>query len=163
MSEIPLFEEQHEVVQADCDLYAQKLMLGSLKPVPWQGSYSYTLSSDSGRIIQFRSQASPLDETMSKLAKEVHGHLAPATIYRGCMPNSSLTIWEMEALPGKGHPYSIESLTPAKQDATVVGLAKWVSSHTKWIFISLYIIADSMQHRGGSLKLPPKTDATLYD
>lgn len=42
---------------------------------------------------------------MTALAKAVHRHVAPATTYQGLMPNSSVSIWIMEALPGTGRLY----------------------------------------------------------
>ena len=119
-----LFQTQKEVTQGDCIAYAQTLMGTSVKPVLWQGFHSYTLLSESGCIIQFRSKDSPLDISMTTLAKEVHRHVAPATAYQGLMPNSSVSIWIMEALPGTGYLFTYSSLTVAKMDQIVIDLAK---------------------------------------
>lgn len=119
-----LFETQNEVTQDDCVAYAQNLAKTSVKPMPWQGFHSYTLVSKSGLIVQFRSRASPLDISMVTLAKAVHRHIAPATTYQGLMPNSSVSIWVMEALPGTGYLFARSRITVAKQDATIIDLAK---------------------------------------
>jgi hypothetical protein len=119
-----LFETQNEVTQDDCDTYAQNLVKGSVTPMPWQGFHSYTLRSNSGLIIQFRSKASPLDSSTTKLAKQVHGRLAPATTYHGLMPNSSVSVWVMEIIAGVGYMFTASTITTAKLDITVTDFAK---------------------------------------
>lgn len=119
-----LFETQNEVTQDDCVMYAQNLVKSCMKAVPWQGFHSYTLVSVSGLIVQFRSKASPLDISMTTLAKAIHRHVAPATTYHGLMPNTSVSIWVMEALPGVGYLFTFSSTTVAKQDALTIDLAK---------------------------------------
>jgi hypothetical protein len=119
-----LFETQNEVTQDDCDKYARNLVKGSVTPMPWQGFHSYTLQSNSGLIIQFRSNASPLDSSTTKLAKKVHGHLAPATTYHGLMPNSSVSVWVMEIIAGVGYLFTASTITTAKLDITVTDFAK---------------------------------------
>lgn len=119
-----LFETQNEVTQGECVAYAQDLVGTSVRPVPWQGFHSYTLVSESGLIVQFRSKSSPLDISMTALAKAVHRHIAPATTYQGLMPNSSVSIWMMETLPGIGYLFIFNSITMAKLDTTVIDLAR---------------------------------------
>ncbi len=119
-----LFKTQNEVTQDDCVAYAQNLVGTSMEPVPWQGFHSYTLVSDSGLIVQFRSKSSPLDISMTALAKAVHRHVAPATTYQGLMPNSSVSIWMMEALPGTGYLFTFSRITVGKLDTTITDLAK---------------------------------------
>jgi hypothetical protein len=97
---------------------------GSVTPVPWQGYHSYILQSNSGVIIQFRSKALPLDISTTKLAKQVHGHLAPATVYYGLMPNSSVSVWVMEIIVGVGYLFTASIITIAKLDIMVIDLAK---------------------------------------
>ncbi|CZR52122.1 uncharacterized protein PAC_01999 [Phialocephala subalpina] len=125
-----LFETQDEVTQDDCDAYARNLVKGSLTPVPWQGFHSYTLRSNLGLIIQFRSKASPLDSSTTKLVKQVHGHLAPATTYHGLMPNSSVSVWIMEIIAGVGYMFTASTITTAKLDITVADFAKFYA--TSW-------------------------------
>lgn len=122
-----LFETQNEVTQDDCLKYAQILVKGSVSPVPWQGYHSYTLLSALGVIVQFRSKASPLDISMTTLAKAIHRHVAPSTTYHGLMPSSSVSIWVMEALPGVGYLFTYSSTTVAKQDTTVIDFARLVA------------------------------------
>ncbi|MCJ1377791.1 hypothetical protein MMC17_000887 [Xylographa soralifera] len=126
-----LFETQNEVTQDDCDTYAQNLVKGSVTPVPWQGFHSYTLRSNSGLIIQFRSKASPLDSSTTKLAKQVHGHLAPTTTYHGLMPNSSVSVWVMEIIAGVGYLFTASTITTAKLDITVTDFAKFYAASWK--------------------------------
>ncbi|KIW38196.1 hypothetical protein, variant [Exophiala oligosperma] len=126
-----LFETQNEVTQDDCDTYAQNLVKGSVTPMPWQGFHSYTLRSNSGLIIQFRSKASPLDSSTTKLAKQVHGHLAPATTYHGLMPNSSVSVWVMEFIAGVGYLFTASTITTAKLDITVTDFAKFYAASWK--------------------------------
>lgn len=126
-----LFETQNEVTQEECDTYAQNLVKGSVTPMPWQGFHSYTLRSNSGLIIQFRSKASPLDSSTTKLAKKVYGHLAPATIYHGLMPNSSVSIWVMEIIGGVGYLFTAGTITTAKLDITVADFAKFYAASWK--------------------------------
>jgi hypothetical protein len=59
-----LFETQDEVTQNEYDAYARSLTKSSVTPLPWQGFHSYTLLSASGIIVQFRSSASPLDNSL---------------------------------------------------------------------------------------------------
>jgi len=120
-----LFETQNEITQDDCGASAQNLVGTSVEPVPWQGFHSYTLVSGSGGlIVQFRSESSPLDISMTALAKAVHRQVAPATTYQGLMPNSSESIWIVEALPGTGYLFTFSKMTIAKLDTTVTDLAK---------------------------------------
>ncbi|KAH0333138.1 hypothetical protein KCU81_g9958, partial [Aureobasidium melanogenum] len=59
--------------------YAEKVVGGAVCPLKWQGYYSYTVESEDGRtVIQFRSDQSPLDDEIVKLAKRVHPNLVPA-------------------------------------------------------------------------------------
>ena len=119
-----LFETQNEISQIECVTHAQNLVGSSVEPVPWQGFHSYTLLSEPGQIIQFRSEASPLDISMTTLAKTIHPSVAPATTYHGLMPNSSVSVWVMEALPGIGYLFIFSSITAAKVDTLVSDLAK---------------------------------------
>lgn len=119
-----LFQTQNEVTPDNCITYAQTLIGTIVKPVLWQGFHSYTLLSGSGYIIQFRSKDSPLDILVTTLAKEVYKHITPAIIYKGLMPNSSVSVWIIEALPGIRYLFTYSSLTVAKIDQIVIDLAK---------------------------------------
>ena len=121
---VVLFETQKDMTENECVQYAQQLTKSSVDPVPWQGYHSYTLLAKSGVIVQFRSQASPFDVRMTTLAKETHGSLASTTTYQGTMPNSTVTIWVMEALPGVGYLFTHCNTTAAKRDVTVIDLAR---------------------------------------
>ena len=61
---------------------------------------------------------------MTALAKAVHGDVAPATLYLGLMPNSSVSVWIMQRLPGVGYLFTWGDITLAKVDAVVIGLAR---------------------------------------
>ena len=61
---------------------------------------------------------------MTALGKADHRHLAPANNYLGLMPNSSVSIWTIEALPGTGYLFMFGSITTAKLDITVIDLAR---------------------------------------
>ena len=121
---ILLFEEQQDITEDDCVQYAQNLTKSLVHPVPWQGCHSYTVLSKSGVIVQFRSQASPLDIRMTTLAKDTHGHLAPSTSYEGTMPNSTVTIWIIETLPGVGYLSTYRNTTAAKRDIIAMDMAR---------------------------------------
>lgn len=123
-----LFITQDEVTQEECDEYAQRLTNSTVTAMPWQGCHSYTILTDSGVIVQFRSKDSPLDISTAELAKTTHRHLAPTTTYHGFMQKSSVTVWQMEALPGTGYLFTISSLTPAKQEATITDMARYATS-----------------------------------
>jgi hypothetical protein len=122
-----LFTTQDEVTQEECDAYAQKLTNSTVTVLPWQGHHSYTMLTASGIIVQFRSKASPLDISVAELAKTTHRHLAPTTTYHGFMHKSSVTVWLMELLPGTGYLFTVSSLTPAKQEATITGMARYAT------------------------------------
>ena len=121
---VVLFESQKDITENECVRYAQQLTNSSVDPVPWQGCHSYTLLAKSGVIVQFRSQASPFDVRMTTLAKETHGSLAPTTAYRGTMPNSTVTIWVMDDLPGVGYLSTYSKTTVAKRDVIVIDMAR---------------------------------------
>ena len=121
---VVLFETQKDITENECVQYAQQLKNSSVDPVPWQGYHSYTLLAKSGAIVHFRSQASPFDVRMTTLAKETHGCLAPTTTYQGTMPNSTVTIWVMDALPGVGYLSTYCHTTAAKRDVIVVDMAR---------------------------------------
>lgn len=125
-----LFTTQDELTQEACDAYAQRLTKSTVTALPWQGYHSYTLLANSGVIVQFRSKDSPLDISTVEHAKKIHGSLAPATTYHGLMDKSSVTVWLMEALPGTGYLFTVGSLTPAKQEATMTGMARYVAGNT---------------------------------
>ena len=61
---------------------------------------------------------------MTILAKTIHPYLAPATTYYGPMPNSSVSVWIMGALPRIGYLFIYSSITAAKVDTLVSDLAK---------------------------------------
>ena len=65
-----------------------------------------------------------VDTTITTLAKKIHGRTAPDTTYEGLMPDSMVSIWIMEALPGVGFLFTWENTTAAKQDGTVRDLAR---------------------------------------
>lgn len=109
-----LFETQNEVTRNGRLQYAQNLVRSSVNRMPWQGYHSYTFLSESGFIVQFRSEKSPLDISMTTLAKGIQRHIAPATLYQGLMPNRSVSIWIMEALPGVGQLSTVSDTTEAK-------------------------------------------------
>ncbi|KAG9229004.1 hypothetical protein BJ875DRAFT_524635 [Amylocarpus encephaloides] len=90
-----------------------------------------SLRSNTGLIIRFRSKASPLDSSTTKLAKQVHGHLAPATTYHGFMRNSSVLVWVMEIIAGVGYWFTSCTITTAKLDITVADFAKFYSASWK--------------------------------
>ena len=81
---------------------------GLCKSSTSQGCHSYTLLSESGSIVQFRSKASSLDISTTTLAREIHLHIASTTTYQGLMPNSSVSIWVMETFPGVWIPLHIQ-------------------------------------------------------
>ncbi|RFU28929.1 hypothetical protein B7463_g7424, partial [Scytalidium lignicola] len=124
-----LFKTLNEVTQDDYDTYTWSLE-NSVTPVPWRGFHSYTLRSNSGLIIQFRSKESPLS-SMTKFAKQVHGHLVPATTYHSLMLNSSVSVWVMEIMAGVGYAFTTCTITPAKLDITVVDFAKFYTASWK--------------------------------
>jgi hypothetical protein len=119
-------QRQDEATQEACDTYAQRLTNSTVTVMPWQGYHSYTLLTASGVIVQFRSKTSPLDTSTAELAKRIHGHLAPSTTYYGFTDKSSVTVWLMELLPGTGYLFTVGSLTPAKQEAAITGMARYV-------------------------------------
>ena len=119
-----LFENHQEVSQAKCEDYAQNLVGSPVVPLSWQGYFSYTVLSKSGQIVQFRARDSPLNITLSTLAKQIHGPLAPATTYHGLLPDSTVTVWIMEALPGTGYASIYSYIDTVKLDAAVSDLAK---------------------------------------
>lgn len=68
----------------ECDAYARSLFPGSIiSLVPAQGYCSYTVSSSSGYIIQFRPTQYELDLGVSAQAGDVFASLAPRVSYSG--------------------------------------------------------------------------------
>lgn len=148
-----LFKTQGEVTQEACDAYAQGLTAGRVRPASWQGYHSYTLLLDClGLILQFRSKASPFNQDMVCLAKTVHGPLVPTTRCLGYMPGSSVSIWQMEKLPGDGYlTMPRQTITPNTLDVTVKGLAGQVispSAMRSCLYVSLTATTGSTQRHG---------------
>lgn len=121
-----LFDKHTEITQEECEAYARELTNSTVTAVSWQGAHSYTLLTGSNVIVQFRSKDSPLDIKTTELAKFTHPHLAPKTTYHGLMTSSSVTVWIMEALPGRGYLYSLNKLSQDQLELTVSGMARCV-------------------------------------
>lgn len=119
-----LFTTRNEVTQDDCITYVRNLVKRSVNLVPWQGYHSYNLLLGAGCIFQFRSKVSALHLSMRALAKEFNRHIAPAITCEDLMPNSSASIWIMEALPSVGYLFTFSSTTVAKQDTTLIDMAR---------------------------------------
>ncbi len=149
-----LFQTQDEVTQEACDAYAQDLTTEPVRPTSWQGYHSYTLLLDDlGLILQFRSKASPLDPDIVCLAKTVHGPLAPKTHRLGYMPGSSVSIWQMEKLPGDGYlTMPRQTITPNTLDVTVKSFAGHVifpsTLRSCLYYVSLTATSGSTQRHG---------------
>ena len=150
---IILFEMQKDITEEDCIQYAQTLTKSMIHPVPRQGCHSYIVLSKSGVIVQFHSQASPLDIRTTTLAKDTYGHLGPTTTYEGTMPNSTVTIWIMDALPGVGYLSTYRYTTAAKQDVTVIDMARWDILRSKTAGTAYLAILDSTQLHGTTLEV----------
>ncbi|PTB73797.1 hypothetical protein M440DRAFT_1446253 [Trichoderma longibrachiatum ATCC 18648] len=101
-------EEGTSVSRAECDAFVRQRYGAAASPVAVQGLSSYTVIAGIGgdKIIQFRQRDSPLDESMLKIAKAVHGDLVPSCSHlgwNGDLNGSRLSIYEMNRLPGENY------------------------------------------------------------
>ncbi len=113
-----------------CDDFA--LARGApVKPVPIQGTFSYTVLAGASKIFQFRVASSVIDIELSRLASATHGELVPSCTYHGTIGSSQpLSIYEMNNLPGTPYILARDTSIPqpldsaARQHKTVRDLAK---------------------------------------
>ncbi|KAG9694712.1 hypothetical protein KCU95_g5542, partial [Aureobasidium melanogenum] len=83
--------------------YAEKVIGSAVRPLEWQGHYSYTVESEDGRtVVQFRSDQSPLNDEIVKLAKRVHPDLVPAMERLEFLDDRTISVWKMDKIPGIG-------------------------------------------------------------
>lgn len=85
--------------RSECDSLAQSLLHSpTISPVPIQGSFSYTVASDS-QLAQFRSPTSPLDVEVLRRAREIFGRdVVAKTEFWGNF--GGLGVYVIEKLPG---------------------------------------------------------------
>lgn len=123
-----LFDTHSDVKQSSCDRYAEQVVGGSIRPLAWQGYYSYTVESEDGHtIVHFRSEKSPLDQEVLDLAKRVHGQQVPLSVYLGELAGSTVSVWKMNKIPGVGFLNMVRDDEIKKKVATiVVDMAKYV-------------------------------------
>lgn len=122
-----LFTSHPEISQASCDSFAEQVVGQPVRPLDWQGCFSYTLESEDERtVVQFRSSDSPLDACTVRLAKTVHSDLVPNMECLGNFENTSVTVWKMDQVPGLGFFYllSQEDDIKTKLSAMVIDMAK---------------------------------------
>ncbi|KAI0016926.1 hypothetical protein F4780DRAFT_632070 [Xylariomycetidae sp. FL0641] len=86
--------------KADCDAFARSRFAGEIRPVPFQGYCSYTLSVGKNVILQFRPSTHMLDLDVARTACQVFGSLAPETDYLGELDGTGLHGFSMTRLPG---------------------------------------------------------------
>lgn len=122
-SEFPIFDKHPEVTKEQCDALGEQITGKPMTAAPWQGMNSYTAFSDNV-IVQFR--ADKMDTKVADLAKEVHGSMAPSTTFLCNMPNTSVSVWQMEKIPGAGYMMiaSQSDFTPQKLEQAVMSFAR---------------------------------------
>lgn len=106
--------------------YAEKVIGSAVRPLEWQGHYSYTVESEDGRtVVQFRSDQSPLDDGIVKLAKRVHPNLVPAMERLEFLDDRTISVWKMDKIPGVGFLQLIsDDEITTKLSATVKDMAE---------------------------------------
>lgn len=112
----------------ECDQKAVQLTGEAVRPVPIQGSFSYTVAGEK-LLVQFRASHSPLDTERLALARTIHGDVVPACVAKETFgPSPALTVYVMEKVPGITYiEASLASLRcPAWQERTVADLARCV-------------------------------------
>jgi hypothetical protein len=102
-SSIAEFFKRTSATREACDEKAASLVGGSIRPVPIQGSCSYTVYGgiQSEFIVQFRIQSLSLETTA--LARKIHGDLAPTTTYHGQLGDTSqeaVSVYSLGRIPG---------------------------------------------------------------
>lgn len=100
------FRKRRSPTREECNERALSLLgngAKSLRPVGTPGSLSYTVIGNSS-VISSRQEASRLDEDITKLARQIHGDLAPTGTYHGMISDAKLqvplSIYSMPLLPG---------------------------------------------------------------
>jgi len=121
-----LFDTHTIITQTACNKYAEEVVGGTVHALDWQGYYSYTVESGDGRtIVQFRSDQSPLDEVIVKLARRIHPELVPVMECLGFLGESTVSVWKMDKIPGVGFLEMIhDDDIKTKLLTTVVDMAK---------------------------------------
>nr|POE47798.1 hypothetical protein CFP56_01127 [Quercus suber] len=101
-------------------------LLGTWKPVPWQGAHTYTsYDEDNCAILQFRGPKEEFDREILDLAVAVHGQLVPKAQYLGTVPEQPwVLIWYMERMPGDPYLFHASSPAPEQVLAAVADLAR---------------------------------------
>ena len=97
------FFKRTSATREACNEKAASLVGGSIRPVPIQGSCSYTVYGGirSEFIVQFRIQSLSLETTA--LARKIHGDLAPTTTYHeqlGDTSQEAVSVYSLERIPG---------------------------------------------------------------
>jgi hypothetical protein len=97
------FKIRTKVQQASFNMYAEEVVGGTVRPLDWQGHYSYTVESEDERtVVQFRSDRSPLDDGIINLAKRVHPNLVPAMERLEFLDDPKVSVWKMDKISGVG-------------------------------------------------------------
>ncbi|KAF2219805.1 hypothetical protein BDZ85DRAFT_268354 [Elsinoe ampelina] len=97
------FSVHPEMTIEVCIARAESITGQKVSALHWQGYHSCTLQSEGGQtVVQFRSEASPLDQEVMDLARNIHGRLVPKTTRIISPQSETFTVWEMEKLRGVG-------------------------------------------------------------
>lgn len=89
------------ITQEECDRQASEFTGETVKPVPIQGAFSYTVAGGN-MVVQFRTSESLLNTKILALARKIYGNVVPACIDKGIIgqPPSSLNFYVMDKIPG---------------------------------------------------------------
>ncbi|KAL5355194.1 hypothetical protein BJX96DRAFT_170438 [Aspergillus floccosus] len=114
------------VTRDECDQKAVQLTGEPVRPVPIQGSFSYTVAGEK-LLVQFRVSHSLIDTERLALARKIHGDVVPTCVAKetfGASP--ALTVYVMDKVPGITYiEASMAALRcPAWQEQTVADFAR---------------------------------------
>ncbi|OBS26108.1 hypothetical protein FPOA_00051 [Fusarium poae] len=97
------FESLTTATRAECDIKATSLIGAPVRPMPIQGSWSYTVTGESSDtdVVQFRAGRSKLNMKNVNIAMEVHTKYVPQCIYLGQIGGRNpLSVYVMEKCSG---------------------------------------------------------------
>ncbi|KAI9725748.1 MAG: hypothetical protein M1828_002631 [Chrysothrix sp. TS-e1954] len=137
------FTSHTTATQADCDERATLLLSASTKPIPIQGSFSYTVVGGCpARLVQFRTPESDIDMSLIRAARSIHGDLVANTVHHGLIGHSQpLSVYVIEKLPGITYMESCfrDSISTAlsperfqRQRNTIMGFARLFAASWKF-------------------------------
>ncbi|KAI0426090.1 hypothetical protein F5Y09DRAFT_76636 [Xylaria sp. FL1042] len=138
--------------KADCDRFAEKRFGGPVRPVSFQGAFSYTVTAGNGKVIvQFRVRSSPLPDPNAQLFQAfTNAHPGLVALHQRAGAVGALEVYSMPKLQGDTFVQASESfyLKPNRRVVLAEELAKF--------------FVRSLQVAQNSISIGPKERGRIY-